>query len=825
MNDALFKVTVAALLHDIGKVIYRANILDNRSHPISGYDFIKDYTEDKDILDAIRYHHEKHLSNANLPEESIAYITCFSDNIAAAADRRQNIDYIEGDTENKGFDMHIPMATVFNLIHNNNKNMCLEYKSVQEINFPQKREDKISISASQYNRCYQNIKEGLAGIKIEADYINSLLELLETHLAYVPSSTMTTQVPDISLYDHQKLTAAISSCIYLYLTEKQRNNFRQELYINKENFSSEKCLLMFSCDISGIQNFIYTISSKGALKGLRSRSFYLEMLLEHIADRLVQQMGLTRANIIYTGGGHAYILLPNTEKAKDIVGKAMKKVNRWFMEKFGTLLFIAADYVECSCNDLVNIPHKEAPYSRVFRELSWKLSAQKQKRYTADDIRLLNSSSMEFKGRECPVCGSIDIFEGDNEGEEKKCHMCYRLDKISAYVTKNDSVIITCSEPLEGVYSPYLLIPSLEDGSDYLYILSRDTAIDILKKCKEQVLNVYGRNKMHTGLYYSKNLWTGTYNYKKGNNTATFEELAQEASGISRLGVLRADVDNLGVAFVSGFVRDNEHDNEKKYRYQTLSRTATLSRQMSLFFKYYINLILEKKVDGIEPFSLSGETGMEPGGRKAVIVYSGGDDLFIVGAWDEIIEAAVDMKRAFDKFSAGTLTFSAGIGVFPAKYPISRMADLTAQLEEAAKSLIPGKNAISLFGMDTFIRNGEFKTEALHTYKWDVFIENVIGDKLRLIQKYLNDFEESKGITFLYNLADLVKRIDEDRINIARIAYLLGRVAPNDDKKRESFNDFSNRVYKWIFNPDDRRQLLTAIQIYIYLNRKEREES
>lgn len=41
---------------------------------------------------------------------------------------------------------------------------------------------------------------------------------------------------------------------------------------------------------------------------------------------------------------------------------------------------------------------------------------------------------------------------------------------------------------------------------------------------------------------------------KKNNQT---DELAQSLTGISRIAVLRADVDNLGHAFVSGFDRDD----------------------------------------------------------------------------------------------------------------------------------------------------------------------------------------------------------------------------------------------------------------------------
>jgi CRISPR-associated protein Csm1 len=73
---------------------------------------------------------------------------------------------------------------------------------------------------------------------------------------------------------------------------------------------------MFSCDISGIQQFIYTISSEKALKALRSRSFYLEIMMENLIDEILEKIGLSRANLIYSGGGHCYILLPIRTKSK-----------------------------------------------------------------------------------------------------------------------------------------------------------------------------------------------------------------------------------------------------------------------------------------------------------------------------------------------------------------------------------------------------------------------------------------------------------------------------------------------------------------------------
>ena len=53
--------------------------------------------------------------------------------------------------------------------------------------------------------------------------------------------------------------------------------------------------LLYSMDISGIQNFIYTVGESGVLKGLRARSFYLEIMMEHVVDELLEKLALSRA--------------------------------------------------------------------------------------------------------------------------------------------------------------------------------------------------------------------------------------------------------------------------------------------------------------------------------------------------------------------------------------------------------------------------------------------------------------------------------------------------------------------------------------------------
>ena len=100
-------------------------------------------------------------------------------------------------------------------------------------------------------------------------------------------------------------------------------------------------------------------------------------------------------------------------------------------------------------------------------------------------------------------------------------------------------------------------------------------------------------------------------------------------------------MDNLGQTFVAGFAG----------KYATLSRTAALSRQLSIFFKYYIRSILKNG-----EYHIDGEKKLTE--RNATIVYSGGDDVFIVGAWNEVIELSIDLQEKFKKYTQGTLSIS-----------------------------------------------------------------------------------------------------------------------------------------------------------------------
>lgn len=574
----------------------------------------------------------------------------------------------------------------------------------------------------------------------------------------------------------------------MYLKEHSVMDYRQALYKDADAFYAQKAFLLVSMDMSGIQNFIYTIPTKNALRTLRSRSFYLEIMMEHIIDLLLEKTGVSRANLIYSGGGHCYILLPNTGHVKECFCRLMHETNAWFMENFQISLYIAGGYVECSSNDLKNIP--DGSYKEMFRVLSAKISAKKSSRYTAKEIMALNHAKEKDYGRECSVCKRIGHVD-----EEGVCPICGDIERFSQKVLYADFFTVTLRREEKGLLLPGGCVLTADDGKTLKERMDKD----------DYFVRAYGKNEMYTGKHISTKLWVGSYT--SGN---TFEEFAKRAGGIDRIAVLRADVDSLGQAFVAGF-----ESAKSQNRYVTLSRTAALSRHLSMFFKLYINSILEHPV-----YFLDGKVRES---RTASIVYSGGDDLFIVGAWDDVIGLAIDIRKAFEKYTENTLSISAGIGVYQHSYPISVIAKEVADMEERSKSRF-GKNSITIFEdgeSHLEIKDGEKKRISNGTYGWDEFENEVLGQKLKTIEAFFSTSED-RGRTFLYHLMELIRRQDE-RINFARYIYLLARLEPDQEateKQKQLYREFSGQMYQWIQDEKDCRQLKTAITIYAYLTRE-----
>lgn len=772
MHQQTLAVTLGCLLHDIGKIAYRAG--ESASHSASGYRYLQELGLDlpPEALDCVRWHHARELREAAPSSDNLAYIACAADNISAAADRRE-----EGDEA--WFDRNLALSPIFTHLNGEHRGHTLEAKP-QDGTLRMPRTGDVRLDAGDYREILRGMTDALKALEFGPEWVDSLLSALECFTGNVPSSTFRGESPDISLFDHLKTTAAAGACISEFLLDTGERDFRAMLFQNEVQFRKTAAFLLYSADFSGVQKFIYTVMAQGALRTLRSRSFFLEFAMEHYVDELLLACGVSRANLLYSGGGHCYILLPNTERVKQTVDAWNARFNGWLFDQFGTRLFLAHGYTACTAGELTNTPAEKAPYKAMFRRVTAEVAQHKMCRVTADQLRTLNVSAAREDGRECAVCGRSDKLV---DGKER-CVWCSTLEELSRKIQKYnvDVVSLAPDAPCDFV------LPSTE-GNVYISLTDEAQARARLA-AGEAVRRVYTKNIVYTGLQYSTCLNVGDY-----ASANSMEELAACSNGIQRLAVCRMDVDDLGQAFVAGFESADEAAPEKKYHYVTLSRTTAFSRQMSLFFKRYINALL------------SGEYGNRSALNTA-IVYSGGDDVFLVGAWNDVLEGAVRIREALSEFTCGALTISAGIGLFDDHFPIRTAAMQTAELEDAAKD-IPGKNAVALFGGEE------------NAYPWDVFIRCVQGEKLLTLETFFGAEESGHGNSLLYRMLALLREARSDKMPLARYAYLLARLRPPRNAKNSAlYQDFSRKMYGWALAAEDRRQLITAMSIFVYRNRR-----
>lgn len=827
------------LLHDIGKIIFR-NDRSSGNHSNAGASFIAEKLTNmenkEDIIECINYHHYGVLKNADLKKDSMAYIVYEANNIASGIDRR--LIYEEPDS-NQFFDEKTPLHSVFNLLHIHKNDRKGAYKlkprfMEKGVLIPEEDIQSLKSTTTQdaYGEILEMVEKSLLEMSGSLDSSNSLLKLLEVTTSDIPSSTSTREIADTSIYDHSKVTSALASSMYIYAEGKEIKDYRKTFFESKA-FRKEEAFLLLSGDVSGIQDFIYTIASKGALRSLRGRSLYLEVMVENIIDDILDEIGLTRANLVYSGGGHFYMLLPNTDRTKEIILKNKREINRQFLEMFSISLYIEMDYIQCTADEIANGLDikigKENLIGEIYAGVSRKISRNKLQRYKSGELAELFDPDSIFNRktqyeRECVICGENDNLVAFQKYENTAA--CRNCDKLASLGTKIARI--------HGSDEKYLIVVREDRGegtrlpstgqAKYLDIKPLDQVEANMKMDSEFYKRVYSINEPMIGLDYSTNLWIGNYNKRHEDMRAfEFAELASKSCGIKRLGVMRADVDDLGNAFTSGF----EKKNWDKGKYDTISfsRSATFSREMTMFFNYEINKLCDGSTDDQFGFRLPGSDKNLIGKEKnIVIVYSGGDDIFAVGPWDEILEFSVNLNDAFKEFSLGKLSISAGIGLFPKGFPISQMARQTGELEEAAKAYRnSSKNAIALFDGN----NDDY------VFSWDRFKSGVCLDKMeKLTEWFYFDSDEAKdnpeklyaGASFLDRLYGLFSSKDE--INIARLAYQIGRIKPSNryTEKLETYDKIKKELYGWILDWEEKVEAVIAINLIILLNRSKKED-
>lgn len=750
------------LLTSLGCLLRNANLQSNlKFDKKTALTNVLSRSEWKPVLECLTLNCSQNSEQFALAESHSAYISHFASKL------------LMPDSLDKSLKSLLPVFTHMNGEH---KGYYVPYNAhADSIGMP--RKGVADIPDSYLSECEQKLGEWLADKSPEQIGISAFLTLLESLYSTIPSPGSPQSEQDISHFDRIKIAAAVGSCISEYLAEKNLTNHKKYLIDNETDFKNEKSLLLYCADMSGIQSFIYTISDSKALKSLRSRSFFLSFFMEHYIDETLDACGLSRVNLLFSGGGHCYLLLPNTEKCIKAINDVNLMFNNFLLDEFGLSLFLANGWTGCSCNDLLNYPAQSSPYKEMLHRVSVKLNEHKMHHYSPSQI--IKANSLEKGGlRECKVCGRTDKLQAE------RCKWCQVFVDLSSKL-QNFDMCIVCKD---NSRQPDFSLPGVNGNLGFYF--KDEKSSNVLLNSYIEIHRVYIKNKTRTDIENGIRLCIADYSYSN-----EMEKLAEESTGIRRIAVCRMDVDNLGHAFVAGFENPETNDPVKRYEYVGLPRSMAFSRQMSLFFQLYINTILSKQ---------SREEAL-----AVTVVYSGGDDIFIVGAWDDVLIATQRIQTAFKEFSCESLTISGGIGLFDDHHPIRLAAYQTAELEDFSKQQ-PSKNSVSLF-----------EASGSHTYSWEVFFNEVLNEKEKEVQLFF-DSQDERGKAFLYRIVNLLRLSDQEdgKINLARYAYMLSRLQPPVKAPTyELYKSFATKMYSWALNKKDRKQLITACYLYVYRNR------
>ncbi len=754
--DEHLSVVLGALLHDVGKVAQRAS--PGASHLDAGIDMLKDSMPlpanlSDAVANIIRHHHD--------PADTLSGIVRKADLLALNGKEHRE----DGLSRT---DLARPLYSLFNRIQLPNKpppaeKFVFRPEPIGEPNFPI---SPTELKPEDYGRLKNGFLQFISESESPTDIVQLYLNAAEKFFSMIPSEVDEAE-PDVSLFDHLKITAAIASCLYKFANGERVPN------------EDEPAFLLVGGDISGIQSFIYSVSYQAALKGLRARSFYIEILMEHFASSILKKLGLHRTNLIYIGGGSFYMLLPNTDEVKDLIIERRKAFNRWLFAEHEARLFLAVDWIELNGHSFTASSSGEKPSAEkkdepptlpeAWTALFRKLSVQKEHRFH-DLIGTAMFEPQDMGNRKvCDVCGKVFPAEERMEVEDKRtpgttrilCPTCYDFERIANELIKARH--LAASPPHEGTG----LSMKVEHGKEYAlfyYPLSKPGVQAVY------TINGYEGDRIP--------LFLGNY----PNKPLEFGGVAKAAYGASYLATLRADVDNLGATFQQGIPE----------KHRTFARIATLSRLMTLFFKHYINHIAAGR--WTEKFNLTPD---HP--RQMVIVYSGGDDLFVTGAWSDVVEFAFDIQKAFSKFTGGnpSITISGGIVITGPKYPIFRMAKLAGDAEEKSKGN-EGKNSLTLFNI---------------TRSWDEWhrsIDEVLRPLIRMgeFREDSRRFVPSFSSSLIYKLLALHKEAFGDeslsergargrkspQLVIPIVAYVLARSKPRSDEHAEAWLKFAGKA-------------------------------
>ena len=656
---------LAALLHDIGKFRMRRP-KQKGQHQEHSYEFVNDEFADffsacEDIFkNAIRHHHP-----SRYPKVHPTRLEHLIEKQVILADRLSAREREEEDRVGEHY-TRSPLVSILSRL----KCATKEYRyPLCELNLARETiipSESVEVNQQAYNTLWcaftDAFRKATDGATYTPAFYQTCAALLHKYTSRIPSATSTgpsdkRSVPDISLYDHLRTTAAIAACIGRELSEADID----AQLSNRKDAPDKKICALIKGDISGIQNFLYQILSKGAARELRGRSFYIQLLTEAIAHWVLKQFDLPITNLLLASGGHFYILAPYTE-AKEKLDTLRQTISQklWAFHKGDLACMLAGISIKAGDFAAEN-------FSRKWDAVSEKVQQRKQEKWSE--------------------MGTQEMFENFFEPHAHK-EVHWDFNKLGQKL-RNAAYLVAYEVP----ESPRKVSPAAKHGEHTLpekpewhaaikafgldvHILSdedkKPTAPEQAQRAvvyrlgctdflTDKVLETFQWEDLPVS--YDFRLLPQVIPHKADGTVADYDDLAKASEGVQWLGALRMDVDNLGAVF------------KDKLENATISRLATLSESIRLFFEGYVP-------------KLCREYNCKQKKQILELIYAGGDDLFLVGGWSALPEIAEQIRSEFRAFVTGDhVTLSGGIAIEHKKFPLYQFAAQSGEAEQKAKQL------------------------------------------------------------------------------------------------------------------------------------------
>lgn len=665
-------LNLAALLHDLGKFRQRATERF-KPHQEHSFEFVSEdfagyFAKCKnEFRNAILNHHG---DGENLLEKQVI----LADRLSASEredEERESEDFVAS-----------PLTSIMSRL----KCATKEHRyHLTELNFERDAiipnpNKSVEVNQEAYKYLWNDFKKEFSKAtkdkEYKSAYYQTIVALLHKYTSRMPSATPWKKdgqniVPDISLYDHLRTTAAIAACIGHELQDETEVD---KILANVDK-SDHNIAALIKGDISGIQNFLYHVLSDGAANQLRGRSFYLQLLTEAIAQSVLQEFDLPITNMILASGGHFYILAPYSKakkKLEDLRRKISEKL--WELHR-GDLACMLAGISIKACD------FKPKKFLNKWDVVAKKVNERKQQKWAE-----LGAPQMFENLFEPHDDRTID----EQEDDEEKRRDPWQFEQLGKQL--RDAKYLITYQLSQAPQTPTEL-------KWYNAIKTFGIGVHICQNVEEwgekpeqaehavvyRLRNTSFLNDMDTFQneadfvnYDFKFFRPEIAHWKDPNDIekiADYDYLAEASKGVKWLGALRMDVDNLGSVF------------KEQLEQATISRVATLSEAICHFFEGYVPHLCKKYNE---------KHRKEHKSEILELIYAGGDDLFLVGGWSALPDIAEQIRTEFRQFVTGDhVTLSGGIAIEHKKFPLYQFAERSGEAETAAKGIDNKKNAIT----------------------------------------------------------------------------------------------------------------------------------